>query len=125
MTRFSTNEKIQAVMRYKKGSDSLKTIAKSIYLHHSVFSNWIRQYEHHGEEAFKKGCTSYSVQIKLDVLNYMNKFGTSAREKEFESIAHFKQELSKYIDYYNNKRIKAKLKGLSPVQYRTQAKQVA
>ncbi|OAB33008.1 transposase [Paenibacillus glacialis] len=80
MTRFSTNEKIQAVMRYKKGSDSLKTIAKSIYLHHSVFSNWIRQYEHHGEEAFKKGYTSYSVQIKLDVLNYMNEFGTSARE---------------------------------------------
>lgn len=36
--------------------------------------------------------------------------------KEFESIAHFKQELSKYIDYYNNKRIKAKLKGLSPVR---------
>lgn len=26
-----------------------------------------------------------------------------------------------YIDYYNNQRIKLKLKGLSPVQYRTQA----
>lgn len=35
--------------------------------------------------------------------------------KEFESIAHFKQELLNYIDYYNNKRIKAKLKGLSSV----------
>ncbi|GIO35135.1 transposase [Paenibacillus albilobatus] len=45
--------------------------------------------------------------------------------KEFESIAHFKKELSKYIDYYNNKRIKAKLKGMSPVQYRTHAQQVA
>lgn len=40
--------------------------------------------------------------------------------QEFESMEHFKQELAKYIDYYNNKRIKAKLKGLSPVQYRTQ-----
>ncbi|WP_429373439.1 IS3 family transposase [Paenibacillus sp. DS2015] len=29
------------------------------------------------------------------------------------------------IDYYNNKPIKAKLKGLSPVQYRTQAPEVA
>ncbi|SHI01521.1 Transposase InsO and inactivated derivatives [Virgibacillus chiguensis] len=37
---------------------------------------------------------------------------------EFESIEHFKQELEKYIEYYNNKRIKAKLKGLSSVQYR-------
>ncbi|WP_418261571.1 IS3 family transposase, partial [Eubacterium sp.] len=30
-------------------------------------------------------------------------------------------ELIKYIDYYNNKRIKSKLKGLSPVQYRLQS----
>ncbi|MGG4267540.1 IS3 family transposase, partial [Peribacillus simplex] len=26
--------------------------------------------------------------------------------------------------YYNNKRIKAKLKGLSPIQYRTQTQEV-
>ncbi len=44
---------------------------------------------------------------------------------EFESIEHIKQELEKYIYYYNNKRIKAKLKGMSPVQYRTHALQVA
>ena len=40
--------------------------------------------------------------------------------KEFESVDQFKKELVKYIDYYNHKRIKAKLKGLSPVQYRVQ-----
>jgi len=45
--------------------------------------------------------------------------------KEFESVEHFKLELAKYIEYYNNKRIKAKLKGLSPVQYRTQTQQAA
>ena len=39
--------------------------------------------------------------------------------REFESIEEFKRELVKYIDYYNNKRIKGKLKGMSPVQYRT------
>lgn len=44
--------------------------------------------------------------------------------KEFESIEHFKEELEKYIHYYNTKRIKAKLK-LSPVQYRTQFTQAA
>ncbi|MED1951005.1 IS3 family transposase, partial [Brevibacillus centrosporus] len=31
----------------------------------------------------------------------------------------------KYIEYYNSKRIKAKLKGLSPVQYRIQALEAA
>ena len=45
--------------------------------------------------------------------------------QEFESIEHFKQELIDYIDYYNNKRIKCKLKGLSPVQYRIQSLKVA
>ncbi|KQL45227.1 hypothetical protein AN963_27355 [Brevibacillus choshinensis] len=45
--------------------------------------------------------------------------------QEFESIEHFKQELANYIDYYNFKRIKTKLKGLSPVQYRTQTLHVA
>ena len=44
--------------------------------------------------------------------------------KEFESMEHFKQELEKYIHYYNHKRIKAKLKGMSPVQYRTHAQEV-
>jgi putative transposase len=45
--------------------------------------------------------------------------------KTFESMEHFKQELEQYIHYYNHKRIKAKLKGLSPVQYRTQAQEAA
>ncbi|GFI24601.1 hypothetical protein IMSAGC011_03403 [Lachnospiraceae bacterium] len=44
---------------------------------------------------------------------------------EFNSIEEFWIELEKYIDYYNNKRIKAKLKGLSPVQYRIQSSLVA
>ena len=34
---------------------------------------------------------------------------------------HFKIKLEKYITYYNTKRIKAKLKGMSPIQYRTHA----
>ncbi|NBC72876.1 IS3 family transposase, partial [Paenibacillus sacheonensis] len=37
----------------------------------------------------------------------------------------FKQELAQYMAYYNHKRIKSKLKGMSPVQYRTHALQVA
>ena len=43
----------------------------------------------------------------------------------FTSIEHFIDELVEYMHYYNNKRIKLKLKGLSPVQYRTQASSAA
>lgn len=41
--------------------------------------------------------------------------------RKFSSIEEFKTELVNYINYYNNKRIKQKLKGLSPVQYRIQS----
>ena len=40
-------------------------------------------------------------------------------EKSFQSLKQLEQAIVDYIDYYNNKRIKVKLKGLSPVQYRT------
>ena len=36
-------------------------------------------------------------------------------------MEHFKQELIEYLDYYNNRRIKAKLKGLPPAMHRQQA----
>ena len=39
-------------------------------------------------------------------------------EKSFQSLKQLEQAIVDYIDYYNNKRIKVKLKGLSPVQYR-------
>ena len=42
-------------------------------------------------------------------------------EKTFKSIEHLEQAIADYINYYNNKRIKVKLKGLSPVQYRTKS----
>ena len=41
--------------------------------------------------------------------------------QEFRSMEHFKQELVAYLDYYNNRRIKAKLKGLPPAIHRQQA----
>ena len=39
----------------------------------------------------------------------------------FDSLEQLQRGLDHYIRYYNHERIKLKLKGLSPVQYRTQA----
>ena len=51
-----------------------------------------------------------------------NFFGLMKNEllyvNHFDNIDDFKSQLADYIDYYNNKRIKLKLK-MSPVQYRT------
>lgn len=51
-------------------------------------------------------------------------FGTLKSEyfylNKFQNVKELEAGLKEYIDYYNNDRIKTKLKGLSPVQYRTQ-----
>lgn len=52
-------------------------------------------------------------------------FGTLKAEyfhlNQFDTIEQLQQGLDQYIHYYNYERISLKLKGLSPVQYRTQA----
>ena len=45
--------------------------------------------------------------------------------QDFDSLEHFKAELIDYLYYYNNRRIKLKLKGLTPAQHRYQTLQVA
>lgn len=40
---------------------------------------------------------------------------------EFDSFEEFQTELELYLEYYKQNRIKTKLSGLSPVQYRIQA----
>ena len=38
--------------------------------------------------------------------------------EKFDSVDQLEKAIVEYIDYYNNRRIKLKLNGLSPVQYR-------
>jgi transposase InsO family protein len=83
---------------------------------------------HQYEQTLKKHGITQSMSRKgncYDNAVIENFFGILKSEflytQEFESIEHFYAELEKYIEYYNHKRIKAKLKGMSPVQNRTHA----
>lgn len=85
------------------------------------------QYKHYQKRLQQKGIRQ-SMSRKgncLDNSIMENFFGLLKSEllylREFSSIEEFRIELERYIDYYNNKRIKCKLKGLSPVQYRIQS----
>ncbi len=52
--------------------------------------------------------------------NFCGRFKTEMFFGEhFESVDEFEEKLSEYICYCNNDRISLKLKGMSPVQYRT------
>ena len=44
-------------------------------------------------------------------------------EYEFETLQQLKEAMEEYIRYYNEERIKVKLKGLTPLQVRVQALQ--
>ena len=43
------------------------------------------------------------------------------QENNYKDITELKAAIEEYIDYYNNKRIKVKLKGLTPASYRNQS----
>lgn len=80
------------------------------------------------QEALRKQGITQSMSRKgncLDNAVMENWFGMMKTEffyqKKFETIESFKTELKEYIHYYNHDRIKQKLKGLSPVNYRTQS----
>ena len=44
------------------------------------------------------------------------------QENNYKNIEDLKLAIEEYIDYYNNKRIKVKLKGLTPAKYRNQGR---
>ncbi|SET77316.1 Integrase core domain-containing protein, partial [Salinibacillus kushneri] len=65
----------------------------------------------------------------LDNSPMENFFGLMKQEmyygKVYKSFEELKQAVTDYIFYYNNERIKAKLTGMSPVEYRLHTSQLA
>lgn len=92
---------------------------------------WHYQHKQYQRKLCKKGIRQ-SMSRKANCLDNAvmeNFFGHLKSEllylQDFESVDHFKAELIAYLDYYNNQRIKAKLKGLPPALHRQQALKAA
>ena len=85
------------------------------------------QYQHYGyRKRLEEHHIIQSMSRKgncLDNSMMENFFGIMKSEllyaEKFDSSQDFIKALEEYINYYNNKRIKSRLKGKSPVQYRT------
>ncbi len=87
---------------------------------------WHYQHKHYQKLLKDKGIIQ-SMSRKgncLDNAMMENFFGIMKSELlylfKWDSMEQFKVALREYINYYNNKRIKLRLNGMSPVQYRTQ-----
>ena len=87
------------------------------------------QYQHTSyQKSLKKHGIRQSMSRKgncLDNAVMENFFGLLKSEllylQNFNGVEHFISELHEYIRWYNEERIKVKLKGLSPIQFRTQS----
>lgn len=120
---------------YKMITDMLEDAFKKIpddtgLIFHSD-QGWCYRLKDYQDKLMQKGIQQ-SMSRKgncLDNSIMENFFGLLKSEmfygETFESIETFIKELEEYIDYYNNRRIKGKLKGLSPVEYRIQSLKVS
>ena len=106
---------------------AFETIPDGIGLILHSDQGWQYQHEQYQRMLREKGIRQ-SMSRKgncLDNAVMENFFGLLKSEllylQEFESMEHFELELNTYLDYYNNQRIKAKLKGLPPAIHRQQA----
>jgi transposase len=85
MAKFTLENKLEAVKRYLNNEGGYGYLSEIYGTTHNTIKKWVLQYQYNGEEGLIKSYTNYTVQFKLDVLNYMNEQGTSL----FETAAIF------------------------------------
>ena len=108
----------------KEAVNKLKPSEKPIV--HSD-QGWQYQMAHYQRQLSEKGLIQ-SMSRKgncLDNASMESFFGILKSEcfygEEFKTVDDLEQTVKEYIHYYNHERIKVKLKGLSPVEYRKQS----
>ena len=121
----SSRPNLDLVIKMLNDAINKRTQGKSLILHSD--QGW--QYKH---PLYQKTLTDNEITQSmsrkgncLDNAMMESFFGILKSElfylQKFKSMDEFEYELNKYIHYYNNDRIKTKLKGLSPVKFRTQS----
>lgn len=121
----STHSRLKFVVQMlKKAKQRLKSTEKPLvhsdqgwHYQHRTYQQLLINYELTQSMSRRGNCLDNAVMESF--------FGTLKSElyylQKWQSIEQLKNAIAKYINYYNNERIKLKLRGLSPVQYRTQA----
>jgi putative transposase len=114
---------LEEALEIVKGSKYRTTVHSDQGWHyqHNKWVNKLKEYKVFQSMSRKGNC--------LDNSPMENFFGLLKQEMYYgESLCSFeelKKRIGEYINYYNNKRIKQKLAGMSPVQYRIHTSQLA
>lgn len=120
----SRSQGYESIIKMLNGAFEKYENLENLVLHSD--QGWQYQMEHYQKELRKRNITQ-SMSRKgncLDNSKTENFFAIIknemfyGREHEFKTLEDLENAILDYVDYYNNKRIKLNLKGLSPIQYR-------
>ncbi|MDZ5713840.1 helix-turn-helix domain-containing protein [Jeotgalibacillus haloalkalitolerans] len=80
MAKYLLETKIAAVHAYLENVKSYKDIALEYNVDLTMLVGWVALYREQGWAGFQRTYTNYSIEFKMDVINYMNEKGASTRE---------------------------------------------
>lgn len=117
MAKYSEKFKLQVVNEYLTGHLGYGLLAKKYKpLNRSQIQRWVRAYQAFGMEGLmeKKKNQFYSVQFKLDVLNFMKQTGASYQD----TAIRFNMNNPNLIASWNSKFFKEGIEGLERLKGR-------
>jgi transposase len=80
MGKYLLETKLAAVHAYLNHVGFYKDIALEYKVDPTMLVVWVALFREHGLAGFEESYTNYSIEFKMDVLNYMNETGASTRE---------------------------------------------
>ncbi|MCM3390733.1 transposase [Ureibacillus chungkukjangi] len=110
MTKYSKEFKLMVVQEYLSGSLGYRTIAKKYGIADSPLRRWVRAFQEFGRDGLsvKKTKQFYSVQFKIDVLNFMKRTGASYQD----TAIHFNLNDPTLVASWNLRFLKEGIEGL-------------
>jgi transposase len=85
MSKYTQEFKLEVVRNYLSGAQGQRTLAHRYEIDHSDVRKWVKRYTLHGDAGLVSRYSAYSLNFKLDVLNYMQ----SKHMSSHEVSAHF------------------------------------
>ena len=148
---YSKDFKLQIINRILINHESINSVAIDIGLTSpGILHNWLSKFKEnenyenlifHSDQGWQYQHYSYQERLKeKKITQSMSRKGNSLdnglmecffgllklemfyeQEEKYKTLEELKEAIEDYIYYYNNKRIKEKLKGLTPASYRSQS----
>lgn len=80
MSKYSFEEKLEAILRVKNNGMSITQSAKILGIRQEKLSQWIRLYDEHGFKGIANSGASYDGKFKIKVVEYMHENHLSCRD---------------------------------------------